>query len=671
MKKLKIVNIILILILCIYMVIGFVGIRWLNGKLEGTPEMHVADYVSQESTRVYDAHGNMIQETGVYLRNNISYDDCPEALVDAFLAIEDSRFFTHPGVDFARLLKAAYGHFQGNSDAGGASTFTMQLVKNTYFSVEAGDDSTVYDQSVQYKLQQSYLALQTDHVLNKKKIFELYVNKLNFGNNVRGVEWASEYYYGKSVSQLNLNECAMLAGLINLPNLYNPYEHLDYAQERRDTVIDSMVSHGYLTEQQGILAKSVKVEDLLMSAKENPFAQVNQYQAYVDTALQEAQVLTGMDPMLVGMDIYTAMEPDVQSQIEAIQNGYSIVKFFDDELQTAIISINNRNGEIIGIGAGRNYNGSMLFNRATSGYYQPGSTVKPFLSYALAFEYLGYTLDETVTDKPYLFEGRFITNATNQYWGDLSLRKAVAYSLNMPALYTLEKVIDKVGDDTVISYLNTLGFTQVNKDDFDIIYAIGGDSFTVTVEQLAAAHAAMINLGIYNEPHTIRKVQTTKHGSFEPSYESRRVLSSGSCYLADQLMEYNVSSGEGHNMEILQREYPVYAKTGTTDWGEDGLQYGIPKSAAKDCWMVSSSNNYTNAVWIGWDKAVEGGNNYFTLDQRNMNIPGAINSMLLGTEEVISTDIMQGVLRPDDVVDVPYGYGTTQMSQAGIDSTRE
>lgn len=671
MKKLRIANVILILILCIYLAVSAVGLKWLRRELAGTPEMHITDYVSQESTRVYDAKGHMIQETGVYLRNNISYDDCPEALVDAFLSIEDARFFRHPGVDFARLLKAAYGHFRGNSEAGGASTFTMQLVKNTYFSVEAGDDSTVYDQSIQYKLQQSWLALQTEHVLNKKKIFELYVNKLNFGNNVRGVEWASEYYYGKSVRQLNLNECAMLAGLINLPNLYNPYEHLDYAQQRRDTVINSMVSHGYLTEQQGNLAKSIKVEDLLMSAKENPLAQVNQYQAYIDTALQEAQELTGMDPMLVGMDIYTAMEPDVQSQIENIQNGRSVVQFFDEKLQTAVISINNRNGEIIGIGAGRNYNGSMLFNRATSGYYQPGSTVKPFLSYALAFEYLGYTLDETVTDKPYLFEGRFITNATNQYWGDLPLKKAVAYSINMPALYTLEKVLDKIGDDAVISYLNSLGFTQVNKDDFDIIYAIGGDSFTVTAEQLAAAHAAMINLGTYIEPHTIKRVQTTKYGTFEPAPETRRVLSSGSCYLADQLMEYNVSSGEGHNMELLQRDYPIYAKTGTTDWGEDGLQYGIPKSAAKDCWMVASSSNYTNAVWVGWDKAEKGGNNYFTIDQRNMNIPGHINSILLGIEEIVSDNVQEGVLRPDDVVDVPFGYSTTQMSQAGIDNAKQ
>ena len=188
-------------------------------------------------------------------------------------------------------------------------------------------------------------------------------------------------------------------------------------------------------------------------------------------------------------------------------------------------------------------------------------------------------------------------------------------------------------------------------------YAIGGNLLETTAKELAGAHAAMINYGVYNEPHCVNKVILSSGEVYYPDNQNRRVLSSGSAWLVCQLMEYNVSSGIFNYMHVLRRDYPVYAKTGTTDWGSDGVPYGIPQGAAKDKWMVSSTSQYTNAVWIGYDKAVAGAGTYYTSAKQRLNIPGNINKLLLDAEDRASGD--PGTYEePKDVEDVTYVYGT-------------
>lgn len=657
----KILTGILIFILCIYMAIGIVGVTMLEKLTDDMPALDLKSLSSEESTVIYDANDNVITEVGTFYRENIHYDDCPESLVDAFLSIEDSRYFQHNGFDIPRFSKSIINTVL-HGDMQGGSTFTMQLVKNSYFSVESAEKSVERKATIRYKVQQILLSMELETKMSKKDIFALYVNKINFGDRIRGVQKAADYYFGKNVSELNLSESALLAGIVNLPNKYNPYYYLDYATKRRNQVLYLMKTHGYISDEEYRLAKSIRVEDQLSGAK-NMLMNNEKYAEYTDVVLQEAVEVTGKDPVLHGMQIHTGLQPQVQDTIEAIEKGTYGIDYGNDLMQSAIISINNTNGEIAGIGAGRNYQGgAMLLNRATSQYKQPGSTVKPILSYALAFEFLGYSLDEILMDKPITFpaEERVLVNANGKYTGEITIKDAVASSLNIPAILTLEKVTSKIGAKAVVDYMHAIGLSRASYDNYHMSYAIGGNLLESTVLEMAGAHAAIVNHGVYNRPHTIRKVTFSDGTVYSSDNGTQQVISSGSAWLASQLMKNNVDSGfKIYNyMGILQKSYPVYAKTGTTDWGDDGLQYGIPAGVAKDKWMISSTSNYTNAVWLGWDKAVPYAGTYFTSWMDNMNVTGQINLALLNAQETIPDVNLSGFDRPSDVVDVTYQKGT-------------
>lgn len=660
-RILKIADGVMIFILCIYMIIGTAGIMLVHKLTDDIPSLDLSRLNSEESTVIYDGDNNVITEVGTYYRQNITYEDCPESLVDAFLAIEDSRYFTHNGFDIPRFSKSIINTFV-HGDMQGGSTFTMQLVKNSYFSIEDGQQSTERKATIRYKVQQILLSMELETKMDKKEIFALYINKVNFGDRIRGVQKAAQYYFGKNVSDLSLSESAMLAGIVNLPNRYNPYYYLDYATTRRNQVLSLMVTHGYISQQEYDLASSIRVEDLLSGGK-NMNTENMQFAEYTDVVLQEALALTGKDPVLHGMEIHTALNRTVQNTIESIEDGSYGISFSNDTMQTAIISIDNTNGEIVGIGGGRNYNGgAMLLNRATSMYKQPGSTIKPVLSYALAFEYLGYSLDEILIDRPISFpaEERVLVNANGKYAGEVTLKDAVAKSLNIPAILTLEKVTSKIGGQAVVDYMHSIGLSTASNENFHMSYAIGGNLLEATVLEMAGAHAAIINHGVYNRPHTIRRIITSSGQEYSPEGLNVQVLSSGSAWLTAQLMKNNVDVGNQlyNYMGVLQKDYPVYAKTGTTDWGEDGLQYGIPIGVMKDKWMIASTSNYTNAVWLGWDKAVAGGYTYFTSWMDQQNITGQINLALINAQETIPTAYVAGVPRPDDVTDVTYQKGT-------------
>ncbi len=652
-----------------------IGCLIFAGKLlEDKPEFSKEKLQSEDSSVIYDADGNEIVELGLYLRENIDYEQMPDTLIDAFLSIEDSRYFEHFGFDIPRFTKAIIENLKSGGFGQGGSTITMQLVKNSYFQVDADGESTMAATSgmsgVKRKMQEIVLAMEANSQVSKKEIIALYINKINYGNNIRGVQKAAQYYFGKDADELNLVECAFLAGIINAPNNYNPYNelykyddsyiylnskitYLENAQIRTAEVLDLMAYHGYITEEEAELAKTIKIEDLLsgVDKKFNSYSQY--YQDYIDAVIDEATEITGKDPYTTSMQIYTSMDPYMQEVLYNIENEKTDLTYTNDLMQSALVVLNNQTGELIALGGGRNQEQqARQFNRATSSYLQPGSSIKPILEYVLAFDRLGWSTAHTLTDQPvYLYGGNvLIANAGGQgYTGDMLITEAIARSLNTPAVQTLEAVIDEIGEDGVKDYLKSIGITR-NLDTFDLQWAIGGNTCTITPVQLAAAHAMFMNGGYYIKPHTIKSIKFSDDTEYVSDTTGTQVISSAAAYMIAKCEEYNVSGPWLNNMQILKRDYPVYAKTGTTDWSNSGVAYGIPTGAPKDLWLMCQTSNYTVSIWLGFDKLEKG--SYFTTTEDMSNLKGKMGRYILNELEDHFDYDTSGVEAPSDVTEV-------------------
>ncbi len=620
--------------------------------------LNVSDFKASENTIIYDKDNNVIATVGVENRINITYDQLPQVVVDAFVSIEDSRFFVHNGFDIPRFTKSAINNLKSMSFSQGGSTFTMQMIKNTYFVTE----EQLAPKSVSRKVQEIYFALQIEKLISKQKIFELYINKINFGGTSRGIQSASNYYFGKDCSELTLNEAAILAGVINGPNDLNPYYNVDWCTERRNEVLYQMVNHGYITQEEANIAEKVNVEDVLVG-ESNGYADTttDALQSYVDKVLNEVEELTGEDPYTSSMRIYTAMDRRTQDMADSICQGNQF-SFPDDYYQTGFAVLNHTTGEIVALGGGRGRTGERTFSFATDARKSPGSSIKPILDYALAFEYAGITTEDWLTDEKIYWQGSSIQiyNADSKYHGEVSLQHALSASYNIPAILLLRKVRNAVSDDVIKQYMKTIGFDEDVADAFTEQYAIGGASLTVSPLQMAAAQGMLMNGGVYIEPHCVTRIEYID-GSQEPyvpTYTGVQVISPAAAYCIASMMEKNVSNDIYlGNVKAIKHNYQVYAKTGTSDWGTAGRQYGIPTTAIKDHWMNASTSQFTIATWTGYDKAVEGQTNYMSWNTYNKNIVAKIDNLMLDSLEA-SYGTPASITAPADLASATHVKGT-------------
>lgn len=624
--------------------------------LKGTPTMNVNDFISPDSTKIYDADGEIIADIGLHLRENVTYEQMPQSLVDAFVSVEDARFFTHNGFDLPRFSKAILTNIQRGTFAEGGSTFTMQLVKNTYFATD--DPNLPFIRSVDRKFQEINMAIQLEEELSKKRILELYVNKVNYGvPNSLGIQNAAQYYFAKDVEELNLSESAFLAGVINAPNLNNPYRYLENGTRRRNQVLSLMLRHGYIDQSEYESAKSIKLEDLL-AGNLRESGEAVAYQSYIDAVVQETIELTGQDPYTTPMNIYTHMNREMQDTMDSISNE-NVIDFGHELIQIAAMSMDHRTGEVIAISGGKNYSGQRMFNRAIASTNQPGSAIKPILSYALAFEYLGYATSHVIRDEPMVYRGTniVIQNYNRRYQGDMTFEYALGYSKNIPAVKLLQEVVDTIGVARVAEYMNSIGFDQVTAQEFVLGYSLG--SLDVTVAQMTGGFGAILNQGVYIKPHFVSRIEFRDgREPLIPSYASTRALSAEAAYLTATLMENNVSGGYANFMGNLRKGYPVYAKTGTSDWGRDGIRFGIPEGAAKDHWLSAGTNKYINTVWMGFDRAETGQQTWTTGSWTNLNVKGQIMNVILNKQAEIENNSFNAVSRPSGVVNITHIQGT-------------
>lgn len=563
---------------------------------------------SQEQTIIYSADGKEIAQLGYELREKVTYDQLPQVLIDAIVATEDSRFFQHNGVDLPRFLKATLGQLTGNSSAGGASTLTMQVVKNNLTSTE---------KSIIRKFKDMYLAtFFMERQYSKEEILEFYVNDSLLGGNVYGVEEASQYYFGKSVSELSLPEAALIAGLYQSPNGYNPYYNPENANKRIKTVLKLMVKHGYITQEEADIAGSIDISTLLVGLGDSG----NVYQGYIDTVIEEVESKTGNSPYLVSMKIYTALDTKMQDGINAIFKGETF-NWPDDKVQAGTTIVDTNTGEIVAVGTGRKENNDALtWNFATRETRQPGSTAKPIFAYGPAMEYDNYSTYSLFMDEKWSYsDGTSVSNWDNSYSGLMTLREALAQSRNIPAIKAFQQVNKNVGNDKIVEFAENLGI-DIGGVAYES-YAIGGLSNGVTTSQMAGAYAAFANGGYYNTPHTVTKIEYRETGEVqEYNGENKKVMSESTAYLMNNALEYACNNGFSGGAKVSGSHVAV--KTGTSNFSQETIDaYKLPSSAENDLWSVAYTKNYSVAVWYGYRNVKEG---YNTTDRYKNQLMAAV-----------------------------------------------
>ena len=542
-------------------------------------------------------------------RKTVEYDDIPQVMIDAVVAAEDSRYFEHNGFDLPRIVKALMGNIASGGITSGGSTITQQVIKNSYYTEALTGDETFID-SIKRKVGEIVLSIKLTDESTKEKVLELYLNKIYFGygNKTVGIYNAARYYFDKSVQNLTLPEAALLAGTLNSPNRYDPFRNLDLATQRRNTVLDLMEYHGYISAEECEAAKSVPVENTL---KSNPVNSGGQYQAYGDMVTREVQEKTGLDPYTTPMKIYTYMNPTLQKRLDEISEGKNY-KFVDEYIQAGAC-VQDMNGRIVGVLSARNYealgstNAYAKEGQKTGGYgqtHQPGSSLKPIISYASAFEFLDYSTAHYVHDVPYTYgNGMSPKNHDGKFHGDLSISSALSNSWNLAAIQTLKEVVDEVGSKKMVEYLEGFGFDMTGEN-FALGYAIGGWDYGTTPEEIAGAYAAIANGGTYIEPHTVERIEIIETGEviyLDEQYqkEKTQAISEESAFMIRDIMVGYVKSGYSG----LNLGYQIGAKTGTTNYPSDHPTKAL-RGKSKDGWLSAFSPDYSWSVWTGYPEDI-------------------------------------------------------------------
>lgn len=539
-------------------------------------------------------------------RKNVSYDDIPQVMIDAVVAAEDSRFFEHNGFDLPRIVKALMGNIIAGGITGGGSTITQQVIKKSYYPKE--------EQTIERKLGEVILSIEATSQTTKEEILELYLNKIYFGygNKAIGIYAASKYYFDKEVQNLTLPEAALLAGALNSPNNYDPFRNLKLAQKRRNVILDLMELHGYITEEECEKTKAIPVENTL---KYNPINSSGKYQAYADMVTREVKEKTGYDPDETPMKIYTYLNEDLQSQLDDIANGKSY-KFIDDDVQTGAVVQETKNGRVIGVISSRNYEPLGITNAYTGDKkkvdsygqpHQPGSSLKPILAYAAAFEFLDWSTAHYVHDIPYSSGSWHPKNYNGKLHGDISIENALSNSWNLAAINTFKEVFDKIGEDGVFKYLEGFGFDMSSEREIGLVSTIGGWDHGVTPGEEAAAYAAISNGGTYIEPHTVAKIELMATGEVinidqDLNNQKSQAISKESAFMIRDVMTNYVKSSSNYSQ--LNMGLQIGAKTGTSNWPSDSNIPAALRGKSKDSWMSAYSPDYSWSVWVGYPDKV-------------------------------------------------------------------
>ena len=542
------------------------------------------------ASEFYDDKGELIYTTLSEERRipiNINY--IPDHTQKAFISIEDNRFYEHMGVDFRGTARAVVSTLSGREVQGG-STITQQLAKNAFLTQE---------RTITRKVKEAFIARELEKRYTKDEILEMYLNHIYFGQGAYGVESAARYYFGKEAKDLNIAESATLAAIPKSPNYFNPFANPEASKERKELVIDQMVRYGYITEEQGEAAKKEELK-LVTSRKksDNP----NFY--FIDMITQKVIDELGAEALYKGgLKIYTTLDSEMQKAAieslkhlpQATMNEEDLAKLKEDQHpaayndknkltqpQVALVAIDPNTGHVKALLGGR---GQDKFNRATLSVRQPGSSFKPFVY--LTGMANGFTPASIMEDKEEEFDKDWKPrNVTKKWYGKVSLRTAIARSMNIPTI----KLAREVGVHKVVETAQKMGISTLVSEgkytDANLSMAIGGLSHGVSPLEMASAYGVFATNGILCKPFALLQV-TDAQGKvlYQQDTVAKRVMDPKPIYTTVNMLEDVLIWGSGGGMGIGR---PAAGKTGTTD------NY-------VDAWFVGFTPDLSTAVWVGDD----------------------------------------------------------------------
>lgn len=543
-------------------------------------------------------------------REYVSLDQIPSNLQNAFIAIEDERFYEHNGIDLKGIARAFIsGVESGGSFHQGASTLTQQLLKNQVFG---GGDETSFTARLERKIQEQYLAVQLEQKFNKKQILEYYLNTINLGQNTLGVQAASKRYFGKNVSSLTLSECAVLAGITKNPSAYNPIFHPKHNKARRTIVLSCMKEQGYITNDDYALAIKDDVYNRIQAVNEEVSLETAATSYFTDALIE--QVVKDLKTKLGytetqaynalysrGLTIETTQDSAMQKICDKTLNNrkYYPKQKKKDNVQASFVLIDQFTGEVKALCGGRGKKtASRTLNRATGTTRQPGSTFKVLSTYLPALDTSGMTLATVQDDAPYNYPGtkRKVKNWYKSYRGLCSIRTAIADSMNVITVKTL----DDVGPETGYNYLLNLGFTSIvdtytdntgkTYTDIALPMALGGLTKGVSNLELTGGFACIANGGMYRRPIFYTKIIDHEGKTLidNTTENSRRIMKDSTAWLLTSAMSDVVKTGTGTSLQFRGINMNLAGKTGTS-------------TDNKDLWFVGYTPYLTAGIWCGYD----------------------------------------------------------------------
>ena len=646
-------TVLLIVIVCGLVFVGILG-NYLQDDILPIATFELDDYKQEQTSFVYyvDSDGKIQQLQRIYAtvnRQMAEYEELPDALIHAAIAIEDKRFYEHQGVDWITTVKACVNMFFGDSNQFGGSTITQQMIKN-----RTRENSV----TVQRKVAEIFKATYCEKHNDKNIIMTEYLNTIYLGEGCWGVKSAAAVYFGKELEQLTIAECASLISITNNPSLYDPYISMERNRSRQLDVLAEMRNQGWITEeeyneavaQEIVLKRGISDEDRLADCP-NPecgysgtvgtYALENEkyycpqcgtetpvsvdasqavYSWYVETVIEDvAKALAekqgvdwnsltteekeGFMAMIRsgGYHIYTCLDMDVQNQVDAVYTNLSEIPTArsNQQLQSGIVVIDNRTGDIVAIAGGVGEKTDFdAFNRAVDAKLQTGSSQKPLTVYAPAFESGAISPATVIKDMPITYNGgAFPKNDNRKYQYSRTVFSGIVSSVNAVAVHTLDRIgfeysynfgVENFGLTTLVrSYILNSG-----KELSDLGYsplALGALTVGCSVRDMSNAYATFANNGVWREGRTFTKVYDSEGNLvIDNTQESRQILSEKTINYMNYCLSFAVSSGTGGSASLWDIGINVAGKTGTT-------------ASNKDRWFCGYTGYYTAAVWCGYD----------------------------------------------------------------------